>query len=38
MDRLKLALGITQDKELALRLGMKPTTFAELTQCGQADA
>lgn len=36
MDRLKLALGITQDKELALRLGMKPTTFAERKRGGKS--
>lgn len=38
MERLKLALGIGQDKELALRLGLKPTTFAERKRGGKSGA
>lgn len=36
MNRLKLALGIAHDKELALKLGMKPTTFAERKRGGKS--
>ncbi len=36
MGRLKQALGVSQDKVLALKLGMKPSTFAERKRGGKA--